>query len=88
METHKITIFLDNIYFIFTLLITKYKTNNMKKIILFIFSFIICFSCKNTENSNEDSEQQTATETSSEKAEFAIIIHGGAGTILKKNMTV
>jgi beta-aspartyl-peptidase (threonine type) len=59
----------------------------MKKIIPFIFSLIICFSYKNTENSNEILETQTAVKTTTEKPEFAIIIHGGAGTILKKNMT-
>ncbi len=59
----------------------------MKKFIPFIFSLFICFSCKNNANSNEASEVQTSTETSSVRPEFAIIIHGGAGTILKKNMT-
>lgn len=51
----------------------------MKKIIyLFAFS-ISLLSCK--------TEGETETITTQEKQEFTIVIHGGAGTILKKNMT-
>ena len=51
----------------------------MKKII-YLFSVLIAFtSCNNTEK-----EASTLTDTQSPKAEFSIIIHGGAGTILKK----
>lgn len=54
----------------------------MKKII-YLCSFLLTFSsCINTET-----EVKTASESQPSKAEFAIIIHGGAGTILKKNMT-
>lgn len=54
----------------------------MKKI-LYLCSFLLTFSsCINTET-----EVKTASESQPSKAEFAIIIHGGAGTILKKNMT-
>tara|TARA_R100001369_G_scaffold10707_11_gene23974 strand:+ start:107 stop:1183 length:1077 start_codon:yes stop_codon:yes gene_type:complete len=59
----------------------------MKKIFPIIICLFICFSCKNVENSNETLKTETATETTTEKPEFAIVIHGGAGTILKKNMT-
>ena len=53
----------------------------------FTLSFaIICLtivSCTNTQKNVEKS----VPETVKEKPEFAIVIHGGAGTILKKNMT-
>ncbi len=55
----------------------------MKKSLLFLTTFILCFSCKNETPTKENSEEHIT----SEKQEFAIIIHGGAGTILKKNMT-
>ncbi|MGB0879816.1 MAG: isoaspartyl peptidase/L-asparaginase family protein [Polaribacter sp.] len=49
----------------------------MKNILLLLSVLMISFGCKTEEKSSE--EKQTN--------EFAIIIHGGAGTILKKNMT-
>jgi len=58
------------------------KTLSMKKII-YLFSILIVFSSCN----NAETTVKTTTETKSPKAEFSIIIHGGAGTILKKNMT-
>ncbi|WP_296380296.1 isoaspartyl peptidase/L-asparaginase [Winogradskyella sp.] len=51
----------------------------MKNFIPCILLVLICFTCKN----NEAYEAETKVE----KPEFAIVIHGGAGTILKKNMT-
>ena len=59
----------------------------MKKFSLFFFGLILCFSCQNIEKSSNTSKTETPTETTSKKPEFAIVIHGGAGTILKKNMT-
>ena len=59
----------------------------MKKRILLLFILFICFTCKDAENSDENSRTETTTETTSGRPEFAIVIHGGAGTILKKNMT-
>jgi len=53
----------------------------MKKILYLIVLLIVFTSCKNTDKSAEESQPKQ------EKIEFAIIIHGGAGTILKKNMT-
>ena len=54
----------------------------MKKIILlFIFSAVFN-SCKQEENTT-----LTENKTEQSKAEFSIVIHGGAGTILKKNMS-
>lgn len=59
----------------------------MKKIIPFILVLFLCFACKNEKSSIETAQAETTNEMNSEKPEFAIIIHGGAGTILKKNMT-
>lgn len=57
----------------------------MKKLIALLFALSVAFTCKNEETSNEQTE--TETETTTETPEFAIVIHGGAGTILKKNMS-
>jgi beta-aspartyl-peptidase (threonine type) len=59
----------------------------MKKFIPFILVLFLCFTCKNENTSKETAKAENASETPIEKPEFAIIIHGGAGTILKKNMT-
>jgi beta-aspartyl-peptidase (threonine type) len=53
----------------------------MKKIFFLLSFFIIYLSCNTTTNNNIKNEEHTI------KNEFAILIHGGAGTILKKNMT-
>lgn len=55
------------------------KTFNMSKFISALLILIICFSCKN--------ETKNTEITSPQKPTFSIVIHGGAGTILKKNMT-
>ena len=57
----------------------------MTKLITFLLLILLCFSCKNENRTSQTSE--TFTETTIKKTEFAIVIHGGAGTILKKNMT-
>ena len=58
---------------------------NLQKVILLIS---ICLSLTNCKNSpNNSASQHNDNATSIEKAEYAIAIHGGAGTILKKNMT-
>ena len=54
----------------------------MKKIILLTIISFVFLSCKQ-ENKPAYNEKKSNTEI----AEFAIVIHGGAGTILKKNMT-
>lgn len=54
----------------------------MKKILCLIVLLIVFISCKNTDKSAEESQPKQ------EKIEFAIVIHGGAGTILKKNITL
>lgn len=54
----------------------------MKHLALFVVAISLVFSCKN------EIEQTKNRSTSETKAnDFAIVIHGGAGTILKKNMT-
>lgn len=62
----------------------------MKKLV-YLFSFLIVLaSCKEGEEdhqSKHDSDSEHISIDASEKAEFSIVIHGGAGTILKKNMT-
>ncbi|WP_299223114.1 isoaspartyl peptidase/L-asparaginase family protein [uncultured Psychroserpens sp.] len=63
----------------------------MRYYILFIFLFYTCFSCSelvsNPDNTIENNKVENSNSTEITKAEFAIIIHGGAGTILKENMT-
>ena len=49
----------------------------MKKALFFLSILTISFGCTSDSKKPESTKQQ----------EFAIIIHGGAGTILKKNMT-
>jgi len=59
-----------------------------KSIILFVLLLSLCFNCgEPTPNSNETAKENAVDISEEKKAEFAIIIHGGAGTILKKNMT-
>ncbi len=60
----------------------------MKKIALFLhfIGFFMLFSCNNQVKSvNESENTESQTITSEEK--FGIVIHGGAGTILKENMS-
>jgi beta-aspartyl-peptidase (threonine type) len=59
----------------------------MKKLLICLIAFSLYFSCKNENNSNINNKSNTTATSKVETAEFAIIIHGGAGTILKKNMT-
>ncbi len=60
----------------------------MKKII-YLFSFLIVLvSCREVgEHHASKAATDEASNINTEKAEFSIVIHGGAGTILKKNMT-
>ncbi|MBO6607683.1 isoaspartyl peptidase/L-asparaginase [Psychroserpens sp.] len=62
----------------------------MRQIFISIFLIFFLFNCKqSTESTATDSSKTEVVDevSNSSKAEFAIIIHGGAGTILKKNMT-
>jgi len=78
---------IDPVYFIQFFLTFK-QMLPMKKI-LFLLSFISLFSC------NQDTEEKSTTNSSAEEKStkndsvqnFGIVIHGGAGTILKENMS-
>ncbi|TXD81459.1 isoaspartyl peptidase/L-asparaginase [Subsaximicrobium wynnwilliamsii] len=61
----------------------------MRNPIFFLALFSLCLSCGEMD-SNANTTAKASDDKPSEvtqKAEFAIIIHGGAGNILKKNMT-
>lgn len=55
----------------------------MKKILCSIFILLLLFNCE----SQRKSETVSDTKIETKIPEFAIIIHGGAGTILKENMS-
>ena len=62
----------------------------MKKFLLALFVSTAFFGCDDLSKVHADKSDTSTAEkdsTTSKKAEFAIIIHGGAGTILRKNMT-
>ena len=56
----------------------------MKKILYLLVILLSFTACNTTE---KDANTIVTFENQTPKAEFSIIIHGGAGTILKKNMT-
>jgi len=56
-----------------------------KNLTLFIV-FIVLFSCNSNRN-NDIKSEFSDTQTLDKVANFGIVIHGGAGTILKKNMS-
>lgn len=60
----------------------------MKKyqILTLLIVFFVSLNCKNDVKSNEK-EKKVAAETEKKVENFGIVIHGGAGTILKKNMS-
>ena len=49
--------------------------------------FCCCFSCKNAPSEKSITETTTEAVVPQKKAAYAMAIHGGAGTILKANMT-
>jgi beta-aspartyl-peptidase (threonine type) len=58
----------------------------LKQILTLLIGFFVLFSC-NTDQ-NHHSKGEISSKNNSKKQEiFGIVIHGGAGTILKKNMT-
>ncbi len=59
----------------------------MKKFIPFILIFLFCFACGELVPNPDDITRDNPKGEDQKKPEFAIVIHGGAGTILKKNMT-
>ena len=60
----------------------------MKKyqILTLLIGFFVSFSCNNSNTVSENTDINAAMIDSSE-VNFGIVIHGGAGTILKKNMS-
>jgi L-asparaginase / beta-aspartyl-peptidase len=61
----------------------------MIKILTFLSFIIVLFSCKNrpTLGNFQDNNIDKVSNTSLNDNNFGIVIHGGAGTILKQNMT-
>ena len=60
----------------------------MKKNIILLVLGLIFFGCNPVSKKNYDADLDSDITTNQKKVnDFAIIIHGGAGTILKKNMT-
>ena len=62
----------------------------MKKLLLLfsIFAFISCGETSEKESATSSTSEENTTENTNDSIpNFGIVIHGGAGTILKKNMT-
>ena len=61
----------------------------MTKYFMLLIVFIVSFSCKNEQKSDFQpiKNANKTTKTSETKKNFGIVIHGGAGTILKENMS-
>ncbi len=60
----------------------------MVKILTLFSALFLCVSCQNTTNSSESSPiNEQLRDTKPDLPTFGIVIHGGAGTILKENMT-
>ncbi|PQB05344.1 isoaspartyl peptidase/L-asparaginase family protein [Aureitalea marina] len=58
----------------------------MKKILSLLLILSLIWGCKESGNEPGDQALNSTTESSDEPT-FGLVIHGGAGTILKKNMT-
>ncbi|MCF6307536.1 MAG: isoaspartyl peptidase/L-asparaginase [Flavobacteriaceae bacterium] len=58
----------------------------MKQILTLLIGLFVLFSCKNENNSISEAPISSKKANSTEQT-FGIVIHGGAGTILKKNMS-
>ena len=58
----------------------------MKKFV-FLLSFFALFACDNSEKASEEQVVENASEEKDTVQTFGIVIHGGAGTILKENMS-
>ncbi len=56
------------------------------RILTLLIGFFVLFSCKNEKNTPTET-QKVLNEVSQNEQNFGIVIHGGAGTILKENMT-
>lgn len=58
----------------------------MKNYLLLLLFTIALIACNETAKENDTKPQAVASENTQESQKIAIVIHGGAGTILKKNM--
>lgn len=58
----------------------------MKQILTLLIGFLVLFSCENSKKPDTDTSNGTV-EIKNIDENFGIVIHGGAGTILKKNMS-
>lgn len=58
----------------------------MTRILTLLIVFFVLFSCKNDPKSTNEKQKETS-ETLKKEENFGIVIHGGAGTILKENMS-
>lgn len=58
----------------------------MRTILTLFFAIFLLFGCKNNDK-NIDEPQITPDKTLKTSEKFGIVIHGGAGTILKENMS-
>ncbi|MBT8262641.1 MAG: isoaspartyl peptidase/L-asparaginase [Bacteroidia bacterium] len=58
----------------------------MTKIFSFLFTVVLVFSCGNDKNVAENAST-SSEKTSGKNPTFGLVIHGGAGTILKENMS-
>ena len=58
----------------------------MNQFLTLFFTIFLLFSCQNT-TKNIDEQQVSKAQTLKTTENFGIVIHGGAGTILKKNMS-
>lgn len=66
----------------------RLKSINMKNLLL-LFSLICLISCNDANQSTQDSVQEDSEKNTKNDSvqNFGIVIHGGAGTILKENMS-
>lgn len=64
------------------------KLPTMKKLV-FLVALFVMISCqeKQTDGAENQATETPAQEEPTQTSEFAIVIHGGAGTIMKENMT-
>ena len=69
--------------------IFQIKKINMYKNLTFFFLLFLIFSCKNIDEKHIylDEKQNDSIEIEKKSPKYAIVIHGGAGTILKENMS-
>ena len=59
----------------------------MKRILILLTGFFLVLACKNEVKDSAVNQDNSTEEIEKNSSDFAIVIHGGAGTILKKNMT-